>query len=64
MLFRSNNKSLWGRQINHITVEPPQKAGMFPASVKYIVANELHFGDIKTQLLNWGIPDENICNYV
>lgn len=62
--FMDNNKSLWGRQINHITVEPPQKAGMFPASVKYIVANELHFGDIKTQLLNWGIPDENICNYV
>lgn len=62
--FMDNNKALWGTKINGITVEPPSKAGILPASVKYLVANELHSGDIKAQLSDMGILDENICIYV
>ena len=62
--FMDNNKALWGTKINGITVESPQKASILPGSVKYLVANELHFKDIKDQLSDMGILNENICIYV
>ncbi len=64
MNFMDNNQALWGTKINGVTVEPPQKAGSLSGPVKYLVANELHFRDIKAQLLGMGVADENICVYV
>ncbi len=64
LYFMDNNRALWGRKINDVTVKPPREAATLGNSVKYLVANELHFGEMKEQLLHMGILDENICIYV
>lgn len=62
--FMDNNKALWGMKANGITIEPPERVRMLGSSTKYLIANEMHSGEIKAQLMDMGVTDGNIGIYV
>lgn len=62
--FMDNNKALWGTKVNGITIEPPIQAREMTTDTRYLIANEMHSGEIREQLLAMGIADDNIGIYV
>lgn len=62
--FMDNNKALWGTTISGILVESPEQTKNLQNNTKYLIANEQHAGEIKKQLLNMGILDQNIEIYI
>lgn len=62
--FMDNNRALWGTKINNITIEPPIQAKDKEDNTKYLIANEMHSGAIREQLLTMGIADKDIGIYV
>lgn len=64
--FMDNNKTLWGSQINGNIIETPEKAMIWEKqgnTPKYLIANELHYNEIRNQLLALGVRDGNIGIY-
>lgn len=60
--FMDNDMSLWGKMIDNIKVLNPKEA-MQQKDAIYIVANAVHYQDIESQLIGYGIKKENILFY-
>lgn len=54
-----NNKALWGKRINGISISPTKKLRAFP-ECKYIIANERNAHLIYAQLIDIGITYDDI----
>lgn len=62
--FTDNNQTLWGTKVNNREVMPPKKAREQFGMAKYVIANEKHWAEMKAQLLNMGVSENDICMYV
>lgn len=61
--FVDNNKSVWGTEHKGITVFAPFDAVKADKNLRYIIAVSSCKKEIRSQLLNLGVKDENILDY-
>lgn len=62
--YADNNEILWGKELNQIPILKPERAVCLYPKAIYIVANETYFCDMRNQLLQISIDENNIiiCN--
>ena len=60
VLFMDNNSSLWGKKLNDILIAEPESALKLPKDVQIIIANEMHYEDIRKQLIDIGIEEKRL----
>ena len=58
--FMDNDSSKWDKAIDNVIILSPEKIRNQEKNTKYIVANNLHWLDIKNQISEFGISEENI----
>ena len=61
--FVDNDEAKWNTVVNGIEIISPEMALKRYSDDLYIIANKLHAGDIKSQLLRMGIAEEQIMIY-
>lgn len=61
--FLDNNAGLWGKEIDGIKVDAPKNAKGYPKDIKFFIANEIYFEEIREQLKTLEISEENIFIY-
>lgn len=61
--YMDNSRKLWGTIIDEILVLEPKIYEKFINNTKYIVANETYYEEIREQLLQLGVREEDICIY-
>ncbi len=59
--FMDNDEHKWDRTIDHIRIINPREAKKQSRETRYIVANNLYFADMKTQLMQYGVTEDHIC---
>ncbi len=64
LAFIDNDQSLWKNTIDGFLVSSPQQIVGIAECAKYLIANEQHSGEMKRQLLDLGVEEEDICIYV
>lgn len=62
--FMDNNRLLWGTNVQDLPVLSPEQGRVRYPAAKYLIANEMHAGAMKRQLLEMGVSDGDICVYV
>ena len=64
MAYMDNNTELWGTKIRDVPVMSPQSAVCQYPDAVYIVANLTYFQEMKEQLKNLSVSEEQIiiCN--
>lgn len=58
--FTDNNSKLWGKKIGGVEVKEPSSILEENENITYVVANKLHAEEIKIQLKQSGIQEQNI----
>lgn len=61
--YSDNNALLWNEQVQGIKVWKPDEAVTVYRDAVYVIANSQNAGEIKQQLLEAGISEEQICIY-
>ncbi len=59
--FMDNDREKWGKKIDDVIILNPENIKEQEESTKYIVANNLHWTEIKRQLIESGVSENNIC---
>lgn len=62
--FMDNNRELWGTGIDDLLIKSPESIEEMPEDTKYVIATGQYSEEIRKQLMDMGIVDENICIYV
>ena len=62
-VFLDNNSELWNTNIDNISIKAPQKYSDFPKDTVYLIANDSYYTEMKEQLINLGVEEDNICRF-
>ncbi len=63
-VYADNDRTKWGKEIENILVESPDKVVDLYSQAFYIIANASHYHEMRGQLIQLGIKENNIiiCN--